>query len=312
MTYTNPAKYKIVHSVSSTNHDITTLRSLELNLPVPTKWPELSIGPVRTIGEGVFDVNNIEGPGKLKRCFFKNNLPLPGEKKSLELSYVILVKEIKAKKHLLEKITYPDYVIDDQYRYYTRSEKMLEADDTEIVSIAKKIKKETLNPYYFAKAAYDYVIDNTAYELSATWTAKECLTQGKGECGQYAALFVAICRAGGIPARPVTGAWCKATNSWHCWAEFKLPDGGWIPVDPTIGQQDENKRTYYFGNLDNNHLPLMKCYNSKFDSTKGTKAAGFIQIGSWFWFYNGGSKGKSISAKFNLHGERVGKQNRRK
>ena len=312
VTYTNVAKYKIRHSASSTNHDITTLTSLELNLPVPTKWPELLVSGVKTKGESVFEVNNIEGPGKLVRCFFDSNLPSSGEKKSLELSYRIFVKEIKAKKHLLEKITYPDYVIDDQYKYYTRSEKMIESDDAEIISIAKKIKKQTQNPYQFAKATYNYVIDNISYEMpSTTWTAKECLSKRKGECGQYSALFVAICRAGGIPARPVAGAWCQGDNSWHCWAEFNLPGVGWIPADPTIGQQSADKKKYYFGNLDNNHLPLMKCFNSKFASPRGSKKAGFVQIGSWFWFYSGGSKGKSISADFSMHGERVGNRSKK-
>ncbi|MHC4635953.1 MAG: hypothetical protein ACYTBV_00455 [Planctomycetota bacterium] len=174
ITYTNPAKYKIRHSASCTNHDITTLKRLELNLPVPTKWPELFVSGVKTKGENVFEVNNIEGPGRLVRCFLDSDLPSPGEKKSFELSYRILVKEIKAKKHLLEKITYPDYVIDDKYKYYTRREKMIESDDAEIVSIAKKIKKQTQNPYYFARAAYNYVIDNISYEKpSKAKTAKD-------------------------------------------------------------------------------------------------------------------------------------------
>lgn len=310
--YTNPARYKIHHSASSTNHDITTLTSLELNLPVPTKWPELSIGVLKVKGEGVFDVNNTEGPGRLVRCFFDSNLPAPGEKKTLQLSYRIIVKEIKTRKNLLEKITYPNYVIDDQYKYYTRSERMIESDDAEIVSIAKKIKNKTQNPFQFAKAAYDYVIDNITYKQATAGTAKKCLAKKQGECGDYAALFVAICRAGGIPARPVAGAWCQGDNSWHCWAEFNLPGVGWIPADPTIGQQSEDKRKYYFGNLDNNHLPLMKCFNSKFDSPKGSKEAGFIQIGSWYWFYGGGSKGKSISVDFSMHGERVGNRSRKK
>jgi hypothetical protein len=60
------------------------------------------------------------------------------------------------------------------------------------------------------------------------------LTRGWGDCGEYAFLFVALCHASGIPARPVFGL---ITTPWmvtpHAWAEAW--DGtGWLPVDPNL------------------------------------------------------------------------------
>jgi transglutaminase-like putative cysteine protease len=85
----------------------------------------------------------------------------------------------------------------------------------------------------------------------------------QGECVLQAEFFVALCRAVGIPARAVTGMvgwgpWVKKEDlrlrnkahtqlssdglaaarpfgplTGHRWAEFYLPNYGWIPVDPT-------------------------------------------------------------------------------
>ena len=85
----------------------------------------------------------------------------------------------------------------------------------------------------------------------------------EGACDQYTEFFVALCRAVGIPARGVTGmpGWgpwikkedLKLRSQWHTrlspdglaaarlfgplgghrWAEFYLPNYGWIPVDAT-------------------------------------------------------------------------------
>ncbi|WP_372425773.1 transglutaminase domain-containing protein [Salinarimonas chemoclinalis] len=60
------------------------------------------------------------------------------------------------------------------------------------------------------------------------------LDRGWGDCGEYAFVFVALCRVLGIPARPVFGL---ITAPWmatpHAWAEAW--DGvGWQPVDPNL------------------------------------------------------------------------------
>ena len=305
LRYVNPAKYKIKHTAIVTNYDVDTLSTLEIALPIPTSWPETTIMDVRYIKSGCVELTNIEGQGKLLRSFYDSNLPKKGETKSIKLVYIAIVKEIRAEKALLEKKEYPAYKIDDEYNYYTRNELMVECNDASIIKVADEIKQKTNNPYKFARLAYEYVVDNIVYTSpSPAWTAQECIKTKKGACGQQAALFVAICRAGGIPARPVAGSWCKGDNQWHCWAEFLLPGVGWIPADPSVGGRGSKEREYYFGNLDNNHLALMKCFNSRYDCDKGAKEVGFTQIGYWLWFCSGQSKGNNITSEFKLHGEK--------
>jgi transglutaminase-like putative cysteine protease len=66
----------------------------------------------------------------------------------------------------------------------------------------------------------------------------------EGFCGHYASAFVTLMRAGGVPARVVTGYLGGTWNRYggylfitqsdaHAWAEVWLEQRGWVRVDPT-------------------------------------------------------------------------------
>jgi transglutaminase-like putative cysteine protease len=65
-----------------------------------------------------------------------------------------------------------------------------------------------------------------------------------GFCEHYAQAFVVVMRAAGIPARivtgyqggrynPVDGTWVVRQSDAHAWAEYWLPERGWVRADPT-------------------------------------------------------------------------------
>lgn len=81
---------------------------------------------------------------------------------------------------------------------------------------------------------------NMTYEHPTTFAGvDEILARGTGDCGAYSAVFAAVCRANGIPAREVWGV-VKATTRFappghlasHVWAEAYLDGPGWVPVEP--------------------------------------------------------------------------------
>jgi transglutaminase-like putative cysteine protease len=64
---------------------------------------------------------------------------------------------------------------------------------------------------------------------------EETLRRRRGDSSDRAALFVALARSIGIPARPVAGLLVAGGRfRYRAWAEVWL--GGWVPVDPTLGQ----------------------------------------------------------------------------
>lgn len=91
------------------------------------------------------------------------------------------------------------------------------------------------------KALIQFVHRHLAKRLATNLpTASVVLAKGYGDCTEHTWLFVALCRAAGIPARPVYGlAYVDGPVgrfAYHAWAEVAL-DGAWVEVDPTWGEE---------------------------------------------------------------------------
>ena len=76
--------------------------------------------------------------------------------------------------------------------------------------------------------------------------AVQILRECRGDCSEHALLFVALCRAAGIPARNCSGYVCIG-GLWggHAWAEIWT--GQWIGADPTTGEIGTGARYIFFG-----------------------------------------------------------------
>ncbi len=119
---------------------------------------------------------------------------------------------------------------------FLRAEPFIESDDNHIRSQAEKLKAAT--SLQTVHTVFDWVADHISYSgyVSRNRGAAYALTYGKGDCTEYAALFVALCRANGIPARPLGGFVCSKSmlvdsSDYHNWAEFYL-DNRWHIADP--------------------------------------------------------------------------------
>jgi transglutaminase-like putative cysteine protease len=119
--------------------------------------------------------------------------------------------------------------------------------------LGERIVGRIKDPVAQAKAIYDWVVDNTTYDTALPGCGNGNINQQliRGQYGGRSAdingLFVAICRAIGIPARCVYGLRVgpsrlfrslglngdDATRAQHVRAEFYVPGFGWIPVDPS-------------------------------------------------------------------------------
>ena len=72
-------------------------------------------------------------------------------------------------------------------------------------------------------------------------SALEVLRTKVGDCNEHTALFVALARSIGIPARINVGlVYVHGAFYYHAWPEVYLDEGGgrglWLPVDPTLNQ----------------------------------------------------------------------------
>ena len=100
-------------------------------------------------------------------------------------------------------------------------------------------------------------------------SAREVLRTKVGDCNEHTALYVAMARALGIPARIAVGlVYIHGAFYYHAWPEVYLQEGLgtgdvglWLPVDPTLNQfpADATHLRLARGGLDKQTviLPLM-------------------------------------------------------
>jgi len=108
---------------------------------------------------------------------------------------------------------------------------------------------------------FRYIIDNMEYELVDWWNiAPTVLERGNGSCSEYSFLFIAMCRAAGLPARYEgcviqRGDLASEDEVFHRWCQVYFPNYGWVPVDPEGGDQEKPEaQARYIGHLSSRSL----------------------------------------------------------
>jgi hypothetical protein len=281
--YGNERTYDIRHAVEVDMAGVP-LESLEIWLPVPSDWPEQTVTEL-TIRPKAPVIRDKTGMARVALLCVKNREPVPSRRFSLEITYRLACRDIVPDRAALARYGRRDYEKNPAYRLFTRPEKKIEVADPAIVAVAQTLRGENRPPLEVARAAYDWVLGHTEYRLIEGFGgAGYCLTNAHGECGDYSALFVALCRAAGVPSRPVSGFWADKTNGWHCWAEFMLPSGEWLPVDCSQGDQSWFRREQHFGAMDNRRVALCKTNDIELSGGRGKEhRADFLQTGHWWW-----------------------------
>jgi hypothetical protein len=153
---------------------------------------------------------------------------------------------------------------------YLAAEAFLESDAPEIIAEAQKAVIGVAGARARAEKLTRYV--NALLDKKPTVSlpsAREVLRTKVGDCNEHTALYVAMARALGIPARIAVGlVYIHGAFYYHAWPEVYLSEGAraegsglWLPVDPTLNQfpADATHLRLARGGLDKQAviLPLM-------------------------------------------------------
>jgi hypothetical protein len=131
----------------------------------------------------------------------------------------------------------------DLYRRFTEPEELVQSDNPRIIQLAHNLTANEGGLHDKVLEIYTFVVTHLRYrvqdeERGALWA----LDNGVGDCSEYSYLFVALCRAAGIPAKIQAGFAFhdvgESLEDGHMWAEYYLENYGWIPVDATWKQFD--------------------------------------------------------------------------
>jgi hypothetical protein len=119
---------------------------------------------------------------------------------------------------------------------WTSPQGLIDSDNPAIVAEAKKLTAGSAGDDEKAKAILKYV-QSLPLQVSAGMhrkKASQTLAEGSGICVNHSRLYVALCRASGVPARSVSGLLAgPGQDGHHEWAEYFDRRKEWYPVDPT-------------------------------------------------------------------------------
>jgi len=136
--------------------------------------------------------------------------------------------------------------------------------DGKVFDLAREVTHNHAEQIDQARAIYDYTVSTLKYDKSGTGWGRGDIAYAcdarRGNCTDFHAVFIGLCRARGIPARFEIGFSLPADQpsgeigGYHCWADCHLADYGWIPVDCSEAQKHPDQRDYFFGALDEDRV----------------------------------------------------------
>ena len=146
-------------------------------------------------------------------------------------------------------------------------------------SLASEIVGTEKRPVEIARRIYDYVTKNVQYSYMRNYSIQTCIPEYcaanlRGDCGVQALLFITLCRIAGVPAGWESGLYSNPVSlGAHDWAMFYAEPYGWLYADPSFGGSayaagDENRRRFYFGNLEPFRMAANHAFQQKFTVKK--------------------------------------------
>jgi len=195
-------------------------------VPVPVDWPEQS---VRIVEEDVSSqakvaYRMIDGGVNLMMV----RIPfLPAGEKATALVTFEIERHVILAPQQTDQYQIPDrYKLERSLLIYLGESPKIEARHPQIVALARQIGADEPTAWKRVEAIYDWVREHVEYKNGPLKGALAALRDGTGDCEELTSLFIAICRAAGIPARTV---WIPG----HAYPEFYLVDaegkGHWFP-----------------------------------------------------------------------------------
>lgn len=170
----------------------------------------------------------------------------PGESKNITMNFsidsILILSEISDNKVTISA---------GDYEKYTSSQDNIESDNKKIVDKALELSLNLETDLEKAKRIQEWVTD------SLEWSGYSSILRGsvwalenrEGDCSEFTALFISLCRAVNIPSRFIHGlasdsfseggTYCLE-EAGHDWAEVYIHDLGWVWVDPTWGWFKDN------------------------------------------------------------------------
>ena len=232
-------------------------KNMTVQVPIPSDDPYQKVSDINVSGfSGNLDHTiyyDTEHKNRMMNIYWDKNI---GSELYALVQYNVLRKPIPENDTI--KVT-------STYARYQKASPTIPIDG-KIKEVSSQLVTGEMNNKQKARAIYNYLVKNLTLKKSGKGVgdgdALATLNNKYGNAADYSALFVALCRSQGIPARTVLG-WrtpAKKENTdittYHTWAEVYLENRGWMSVDVHDGQKSTEKQRLYFGGMDADRIKL--------------------------------------------------------
>lgn len=272
------AKIKFIHQV--TNFGPGILNSADIHIAIPKDRPTQEIIDEPEYKPSYSD--KITDQWGQETAHFHFEQIGPGGHVQAEMITEADISEIRY-------FIYPEQVgklseipVEIKNKYLDNNDKY-QMDHPVIQDAVKEAIEEESNPYWISRKIFDYLREKLYYEMVGGWnTAPTVLARGNGSCSEYTFVYISMCRAAGLPARyvgsvVVRGDYACMDDVFHRWVEVYLPNYGWVPVDPSGGDQDwPRDQANYIGHLSHRYLITT-------ESGGGSETMGWTYNSNEFW-----------------------------
>jgi transglutaminase-like putative cysteine protease len=246
--------------------DASALQNVEWRIAFPTSTDRQMVRSVEPVGRPFAeDIQNGERVASFKfPTLDPHERHLFGWKALVEvygLKYQITPRQVESVPPLPAEFG-PRYLIDDDE---------LAMDTPAIQAAARESIGTETNLLRQVLSIRNYVYDKLSYAVTpAIDTPDVVLARGRGSCGEYVGLLLALMRLNGIACRTVGRYKCPAHADQagiylepdfnHVWIEFYLPGYGWVPMEsnPDDVQEGGPYPTRFFMGLPWWHVEMGK------------------------------------------------------
>ncbi len=279
LIYRNPRVYNIEYSIKlfPDPNKIDRSKDLKLWVPIPREWD--SQKAVKIISVEPEPHAKYVDPEYGNPMLFWDFGKEP-EKPSYKVHLKYRSEQYDVHSNIDPNLIGPYNKTSQDYILYTRTTNTVTITD-KVRKLAKTAVGDEKNPYLKAKQIYELVREKMCYrtpDVKGKIRSVEAILESPvidpktgqqyylGGCSDQSMVFIALCRAVGIPTRSVSARWDQ--RPWirptpenpepavdfregsshglavayklglygHVWAEIYLHNYGWVPIDPTFGR----------------------------------------------------------------------------
>lgn len=221
--YLEPRRYRVRVGIELTSRGPAT--DVFASTPVPIVAPEQQITSERASADFGSATIDALTPAARQLSFSVPQLP-PGARASATAVFELTISK-QYFGYDIEQFPAVQKVPADVRAAALGDSPGIQTQTPQLTSLMKELKGTRLHPWLWARAFADWIPQNIRPRLGPYTSVTAALADRVGDCEEMAGVFVALCRAAGIPARLV---WIPN----HVWSEFYLTDrdgaGHWIPA----------------------------------------------------------------------------------